>query len=605
MKHLAKVSALVLCVGAQSALGDEALQGASAVSVIGGADTRRPGFAAALAQAPAIRSGEAWRVIPEADAWRALLDADDAALQNARWNYAGSLIGQGQGAEAFGILEVMLQDDPDLALVDNFRLARGAALVLLNRPEDAIEMLVGGGLNRNPEACAWRVRALVAAGRASWAADEVACALPAMPRGRDGAFRRAAGEAALAKGKPDKALSLLAPLSNRDAGASLLRARAYTQIGDYRAARLNLSLAERSGDEPQRIDARLIRLEAQVAAKTISPAKALREVDALRYAWRGDGTEERALRLSYRLNRQLGNLAGALDSGATLFRYYDVARTSPEFVPELRGVFKAALDPKRKLSLEEVGGIYWNYRDLAPSGVEGDMMARNLADALQHAGLYERAADLLSYQLFNRAGDLARAPLSAKVASLYVLAGEPVKALDTLRKSQDPSFPAEMEAPRKQVEAVALSQLGRVQEALAVLDQVAGSAPLRAAIQWKERDWKGYAATTASQLAGMPGKSLDELQQAVVLRQAIALAMIGHESDLANLRRRYGAAFAELPSGPVFDLLTASPVQVDGDSLTKALAALPATNPAGDIGELLERAPRISDATGDGDTPKT
>lgn len=594
MKHLPRISALALGLGAQSALGVAPLGAENGASVIGAADSRRPGFAAALAQSPAIRSETAWRSIPEARAWDALLQADDASLQRARWRYASSLIGQSRGAEAFGVLEVMLQDDPDLGLVDNFRLARGASLVLLARHDEAIETLVGGTLNRNPEACAWRLRALVGAGRARWGADEIGCAKPAMGRTRDGAFRRAAGEAALARGKPGEALRLLAPLSNRDAGASLLRARAETEQGHFKAARLNLSLAERSGNEGQRIDAQLVRIEAQVAARTLSAKAALAKVEALRYAWRGDATEERALRLSYRLSRQSGNLPAALESGATLFRYYDVTRSSPGFLAELRTVFKAALDPKRKLSLEEVAGLYWNYRDLAPAGVEGDQMARRLADALQQAGLYERAADLLKYQLFMRAGDLARGPLSARVASLYVLAGKPARGLDVLRRSQDQGLPGDMVASRKQVEAVALSQLGRVQEALAVLEGVPQSASLRAAIQWKERDWKGYAATNSAQLAHIPATRLDELGQAIVLRQAIALAMIGEEDELASLRRRYGNAFASLATAPVFDLLTATPVQVDAAGLSKAMAALPARNPAGDIGELLERAPRVT-----------
>ncbi len=163
-----------------------------------------------------------------------------------------------------------------------------------------------------------------------------------------------------------------------------------------------------------------------------------------------------------------------------------------------------------------------------------------------------------------------------------------------LHRSDDPDFPSQMEGARKKVEAVALSQMGRIQEALAVLDDVPQSAPLRAEIQWRERDWNGYAQTNAGELARISGKSLDDVAQAVILRQAIALAMIGHEADLAALQHRYGAAFAGLPTGPVFDLLTADPASVDTGSLGKAMAALPSTSPAGDIGDLLEQAPRVA-----------
>ncbi len=138
-------------------------------------------FAARLAQSPSLEGPVAWRVIDEEVAWKAL--AADSDRQGARWAYARSLVGRGRGAEALGVLDVMQQDDPDLRMVDSFRLARGAALTLEQRTEDALaefDARDDGAPLATPEACAWRMRLLAQAGRGQDALAHVACAWPAL-----------------------------------------------------------------------------------------------------------------------------------------------------------------------------------------------------------------------------------------------------------------------------------------------------------------------------------------------------------------------------------------------------------------------------------------
>jgi hypothetical protein len=267
-------------------------------------------------------------------------------------------------------------------------------------------------------------------------------------------------------------------------------------------------------------------------------------------------------------------------------RFHDVADLGPEFLPGLRAKLTAALDPARKLPLDKAAGLYWDYRDLAPNGAEGDLMASQLAARLQQAGLYERAADLLSYQLTQRAGDLARGPLSARVAGLYILAGRPERALRTLRETDDPGLPDAMIAERKRVEAAALTQVGRADEALAVLQDLPGTSALQAEILWQRRDWARYAAFSAGALP--KGRVLDPVAQAQVLRHAISQAMLGREDALSGLHARYAGAFKGLSSAPVFEMLTGTAGAVDPGKLAQAMAAIPSASPAGDFADLLE-----------------
>lgn len=550
-----------------------------------GEGARLPGFAAELAQRPSLTGASAWAAMSEKEAWHRLSTVAGSERQGARWDYARSLIAAERGPEALGVLEVMRQDDPDLGMVDAWRLAHGAALVQVGRAEGALAELDMPGLRANPEACLWRLRALAGEGLAEQALQQLDCAGPALEKPRAAPFVLAAARAGVEGGAPDKALHWLSWLPDRDPAANLLRGRAEQLLGRVDEARLRFARVEQSGGPAARIDARLSRIEGEVARNAIRPEAALKQLDAIRYSWRGDAIEERALRLSYRLADARHDLPATLAAGAALVRYHGTEGTA-DILPGLRGKLSEALDPARKLPLDKAAGLYWDYRDLAPSGAEGDLMASRLAGRLQQAGLFERAADLLSYQLTQRAGDLARGPLSARVAGLYILAGRPERALRTLRETDDPGLPDGMIAERKRVEAAALTQAGRMDEALAVLQDLPGSTPLQAEILWQRREWSRYAQMSAAALPR--GRSLDAVAQAQVLRHAISQAMLGREDVLAGLHARYAAAFRGLPSAPVFEMLTGAPGAVDPGKLAQAMAAIPSASPAGDFADLLE-----------------
>jgi len=551
---------------------------------------RLPGFAAELAQAAPISSPAGWAVIPETDAWAALAVTSGTGRQAMRWTIARGMIARGRGAEAMGLLDLMAEDDPDLAMVDSWRLARGAAATLMGRPEDAMRDLASGNLAGNAEACAWRLRAAMDADAPAEAMALVGCARPAiLARGptERGPFLIAAGHAAVESGKPALALQWLKPLADRDPAANLYRGRAQGLLGMASEARLRLARVEESGTAAERADARLSEIEIQSANGWSSPADTIRKLDAFRYRWRGDAIEERALRLAYRLAAQSGDMAAALHEGATLYRFYDPAREGPDFVPALQAMLSAAVDPATGLPLDKAAGLFWDYRDLIPGGAEGDLMVSKLAGRLQTAGLYEKAAELYEHQLFVRATDLTQGPLSVKVATLYILAGRPDRAVVAIRQSAATAYPAPLLFERKRVEAVALSKLGRAQEAFAVLQDVPGAAAIRAEIAWKKQDWAVVAAETKSQLPPAPG-ALNDVDQAIVLRRAIALAMLRQEDDLAALHARYAGAFARLPNGPVFAALTTVPGSTDPAAFAKAMASLPSASPVGALADLMD-----------------
>jgi hypothetical protein len=553
-----------------------------------------PGFAAELSEMPALDGPSAWQVIPYDDAWAALARTTSGTRQSARWNYARSLLGQSRGSEALGVLDVMKQDDPDLALVPSWQLARGAALTLIEQPQEALAALSNEALSSNAEACAWRMRSMAQAGLGKQALAQVNCGLPAINArlGRDKAdFVIAASRAAVDAGRPGLALQWLRIVADRDPTANLYRGKAYLALGESQAARLRLERVAISGTPEQRVDARLSTIETGIAKGTMERTAAQKQLGHIAFTWRGDEIEERALRLSAQLSADAHDLRGSLSAGAALYRYFDLGPETGPMIAGLQAQLAAALAPDSGTPISQAAGLYWDFRDLAPSGAEGDLLVNRLADRLQATGLYGRAAELLEYQLTARAKDVAQGPLSVKVASLYILSGHPERALRALRSTDGNAYPQEMLSDRREVEAAALHLLGKTSEALAVLQGVPNGDRVSAEIYWKKQDWTSLAALNQGFLPS--GSALNEVEQTVVLRHAIALAMLGREDGLARLRARYSPAFAKLPNAATFDILTRPAGAIDSAALSKAMAALPSASPAGAIGTLLDAEPKV------------
>ena len=548
---------------------------------------RFPGFGANLANGPQVNSPAAWEIVPSSASWTKLANSTPETRQQARWDYARSLIGSHMAGEALGVLDVMLSDDPNIALVAAYGLARGVTLEMLGRSDEALGALSLPALNGNAEACAWRLRALGDAHRPAEALGQIGCALPAM-RARHGAdlqpFVLSAADSALAAGRPELAMRWLTGVPDSNPGANLLRGRALSALGRVAEGRLRFAQAGQNGNLEQKVDARLSAIEAGAMHGGVPAKAALKRLDSISYTWRGGAIEERTLKLSYALATRTHDLRGSLAAGAGLFRYFRLDTDDQAMLSGLQASLLAALSPNSGLPIDQAAGIYWDFRDLTPAGSAGDYLVSQLGQRLEAAGLYGRAAELLEHQLLTRTTDIAQGPLSTRVATLHILAGQPARAIDVLRKTDNVPYPADMLAARHRVEAVALTQLGKASEALAILQSVPDGEGLRAEIYWRNHDWAGLA---ASPILPKPGQ-LDGVAQTVLLRQAIALAMLGREPALARLRARYAAAFAKAPSKALFDILTRPAKSIDPALLGKAMAGLPTASPAGDLADLLD-----------------
>lgn len=556
----------------------------------------RAGFAPVLSAMPMVDGPQGWAASAQDNAWAALASATPQQRQQARWDRARAMLGRELGAEALGVLDVMLRDEPDLRIVPTFRLARGAALSLMGRGSDAGEQLGDPALAANPEACLWRLLAATTAPQSGWPLGQYNCGLPAL-KARQGAargrFLRAAARFALRERQTALATSLAASLARSlpegDPEARLLYGLAMQQGPDKASAEQALREVVLIGTPRQRAEAQLGLIEQGLATRAKARPQALRDLAALRYGWRGDAIERRALLLEFRLASEARQTDKALASGAALMRYFPPDAESAATLAALQQQLAHVVAPDNGLPLERALGLFWDYRDLLPMGAEGEFMVSQFGARLQLAGLYGAAANLFSYQLFNRVSDLAQGPLSVRVATLQILAGLPEKAVETIRRTSAPRYSSDMLWNRHRIEAIALTHLGKTPEALAALEGVPESTALKSEILWKARLWHAFAESSVPLLPS-PGaaSALSEIDQAVVLRRAVALAMLGREAELGALRERYASAFGKLPTAAAFDALTGDPRMIDADGMARAMAAIPSASPAGRMADLLE-----------------
>lgn len=533
-----------------------------------------------------------WTILPPAQAWKNVVAAQELDRPKAYWQSAIALLHAGQGQEATGMLDLLVRKRPDAAMNPNYALARGQALVLMHRDADALAALGDPALVRSSQGCLWRIRASASIPDSPDRTAEYNCASLAIDRLSPKSqlpFFIAMARHAYNIGRYPLGLAWVTRIKTVDPEAKIVEAKLLFASAKTSEAEKALKAAESTGDEQARAEASFIKLQRAALNKSQKPAQIIKAIDNLRFGWRDHQVELDALAFGFRLASSSKDRRNSLALGATLLRNFPEASHSREILPEYRKILLSVLDPSNGLSMDQSIGLYWEYRDLGPDGAEGDAITLQIAQRLEAAGLYERAAQLLQYQLENRAQDIAKGPISIKAAMLSIRAGQYDRALQLITDSEGPGYPVDITNTRKKVAAVALTLLGRKAEALATLDEVPDGLAITAEILWHDQQWADLEAAQAL-LLGRRG-AMSPVVRTLIFRQAVALSMQTKTAQIADLRRRYRGTFAGQPDGAAFDLLTAPVDDIDPATIADAIKKLPSVSPAGAFGDLLSLAP--------------
>lgn len=508
----------------------------------------------------------------------------------ARMRLARYLVGQELGAEALAVLRTVRAIDPTLERDPEFLALRGTASLLMGREKDAEKDFAAAPLRDDPAAALWR--GLIAAEGERWieARQEFEAGRAAIKRfAPKWRTRFHTGFAAAALGQRDVAVAeenLRAAEALKPTGADLeavqfVRAALADLNGDAKAARAIYETLAKSSREQSAVRA-LYRLAAMTGPdQTMTPQQSVEALEALRWRWRGDDLE-------LDIVRALGQSYVAQGRPRQALEAMQVAALRANDRPAGRRIALEMSDTFARLFLEgeadkldpiQALALFYQFRNLTPVGADGDRMIRKLADRLVSFDLLPQAAELLKHQADKRLVGLAKAQVSADLAAVLLMDRQPEESLKAIWNSRVPRLPDWLLRERRRLEAAALAELGRTENALELIetDPAPDAWRLRADIAWRTRDWKAAEAALV-RLAPAPGQGpFRSEEEDILLRLAIARAFAGDQAGLDALRRSHGVAMAKGPRAEAFELV-ASPAAASPGKLRDVARSIAATS---------------------------
>lgn len=490
------------------------------------------------------------------------------------------------GPEALGVLDAIKRDDPGALGEPPARLLVGAVHLMTADIKNAAQDLNAKALDNEPDATLWR--ASLAAETADWqgAAHNFALGVNLLthyPRALRDRFALQAAEAFIKTDQPDEAEPLLLlvlkndPPMNDKAMALYFEGQRAAQQGNVNQAIELWTQVAGMGDRPSRAQALYARTMARLDANQISRADAIKALDSLRFAWRGDMVEFTLLRQLAKLKVGDGDQRGAFDVMRDAVANFPDYPASKDVMKELSESFTEVFLGKgvNDVSPLKALALYDDFKDYAPAGERGDAIVRRLVDRLVSVDLLDQAAALLDDQVNHRLAGREKARVAAQLALLRLLDHKPDAAIKALDIDVGKDVPPDLAKQRQQLRARALAELNRNDEALAILtnDMSQDADRLRAEIFWRAHNWRD-AAKAFSRLVSVPvadGK-LDNDSSRIVLNWASALTLAGDQAGLAALRATYGKPMADTAFGDAFRIVAGDPAAVTGETDPRTIA---------------------------------
>jgi len=489
---------------------------------------------------------------------------DREAPVTARMALARFLVGSELSFEAIGVLNNLAREHPEMLDEPEFRGLRGVARTLARRYAEADTDLSAPSLADDPSTALWR--SYIASQLAQYAEARALFVKGGEAYGLvspvwKSRFARADAQAALAQGDFVGAdarirMALQEKIDPEEQlRARLIQARIVELQGHRdRALKIYAAIATAPVDSisaPAVLRATQIRLE----LGQIKPVQAAGIFDGLRYRWRGDATELETIRALGQLYLGQGRYREALEAlrsaGVRLPDLPEALQLQADLNAAFRGLFldglADGLEPTQALAL------FFDFKELAPLGADGDLMVRKIVRRLVDVDLLPQAADLLKYQAENRLDGVPRAQVATDLAVIYLMDRKPEQALQAINASRTTVLPASLNAERRLVEARAWTSLGRYDSALEIIGRDASkdAGDLRAEVLWKQKNWAAAGPLFEKGL-GERWKTATPLtsdEEGRLLRAGVAYSLAGDEAALGRLQQRY-QGFYEKANNP-------------------------------------------------------
>jgi len=567
------------------------------------------------------RGGEAAFAGDESALLTAIEEAKERDKPQARLALAQFHFAHGRYPEAIEDLALLdkLADDGNKDVLT----LRGAAQALLDREEDALADLNRPEVVDVPEATLFR--GYIAARQHDWPAASAAFGgiLPSLddyPKTARMLIRRAGAEALIRGNNPVGGQTFLdamrvdMPGAEDQAYYDYLTGLQQAAGEDKESAIKTWSALAESPFDEVRARSQFDLTELQLKEGKIDARQAAKQLEALRFVWRGTDFEFDLLdRLGalYVESDQPRKGLTTLRQAATNFPKNPKAKHAAE---EMAQAFHDLYLGNRadKLPPLTAVALYDEFRELTPSGPDGDKMVTALADRLVKVDLLDGAAKLLENQVAKRLSGVDKAKAGTRLAAIRLLDGKPDLALDAIKDSEVPDIPPDVTAQRRRLQGRALFETGDTLKGMALVrdDNSLDGLWLKADLAWRMREWPA-AATALDNLVAAQTKRLqdedpsmgppadvtadpaavlaetgddgaaaakrDELFNQVlaplVLNQAVALSLANDRPGLRMLAKAKGKQMAKGAYATAFATLT-SPSSSLAESISAAMKSV-------------------------------
>ncbi|KFC67152.1 hypothetical protein FG93_04127 [Bosea sp. LC85] len=537
---------------------------------------------APVAAPPPLLSPELWAKLRVAavrerarDLLRDVADASRSRKSEARLALARFYAANGLMPEAAGPLQAMLADDAAMRGNREALFLKGVIAAKMHRNPEALASFEAGPLKEDAEAGLWRALIEQRLGRQAQALAgfrRAEATLDGYPDDLQVQFRPAMARAAMAMQDMTTAERQIERLSElpRDLvdkeELALLRAMLDDVSGRPEAALNGYKPLFEAASRPVAAEAQLraIRLVQTEKRQDISPDEATRRLETVSIIWRGGEIEIEAL-------SELGRLYTAQHRWRDAFQiarrannnYPDnplTRRLHDETAQRFAELFSNRDAAQEQLPRIEALALFYDFKEFLPIGRRGDEIARLLADRLVELDLLDQASEILRYQMQARLTGAARSTVAARLAMIALMNGKPAEALHAISSTRLIELPGDVKRARLLLEAKALSDLSRTDQALEMLEIERGPEVdrLRSDIYWTGRRWR-EAGEAHERILGESWRGntlLKERERTDVMRAAVSYVMSNEALSLDRLRTKFAAKMAESTDARTFAFVT-------------------------------------------------
>lgn len=583
-------------------------------------DAEKPREADKTAQAPArpLLDGEAWSALHTNDIrdraaalLREVAAASRGRKSETRLALARFLAANGMMPEAAGPLNALLADDAAMRGNRDALFLRGVIATGMQRSSEALKAFDAAPIRDEAETGLWRALSEQRLGRNALALAGFRRAeglLDRYPTDLQAEFRSAMARAALTMGEAtvaEKQIGRLAEMPEElinPEELALLRARLDDVSGRPEAAINGYKPLFEAKTRPVAAEAQLRAVKLARAEKRadFSADEAIARLETVSAIWRGGEVEIEAL-------AELGRLYAEQQRWRDAFQ---TARRANEVFPEDPATrllhdetaqrFEALFsDPNlEKLPRLEALALFYDFKDYLPIGRRGDEITRLLADRLVELDLLDQASEILQYQMDRRLTGAARSTVATRLAMIRLMNGKPAEALQAIVSTRLAELPADVKRARLLLEAKALSDLSRTDQALDLLEGENGPEVerLNTDILWNGRRWR-EAGEALERILGESWRGqapLADGERADVMRAAVGYVMSDEALSLDRLRTKFAAKMAQGADARLFGFVTGASRASAADIREAARAAAGSDTMSEFLKEYRKRYPAYS-----------